>query len=98
MATYQFETSETVRLSAAITAAGVAVEPDTSTKIRVTNPAGTRVATDLAMTSTAVGAYYYDFPAASTAVAGTYSCEIISVHGSATTIQPFTFTVIERRA
>jgi len=99
MATYQFETGETIRLAASILDEdGAAVEPDTSTDARVTQPDGTQDPANGAMTSTAVGTYYYDFPAASTTQPGTYCCEIISVHGAATTIQPFTFNVIERRA
>ncbi len=89
-----FYRGQTIVLSAAITEGGVAVDPDTSVTVTVTNPSGTKVVDGQTMTKGAVGSYTYDYTVAADAAEGLYEFRVRATDGSRVTISGDTFKVI----
>ena len=63
--------------------------PSAGMKITITNPSGTDVVDDQAMTNTggATGKYHYDWQAPADAVTGTYEVEYVATDGTRITKQ-----------
>lgn len=74
-----FQSDETIVIKGTIKdEAGVLVTPATSTKVTITDPAGTAVVADQAVTFDAVGTFRYLYTPAAGAVLGAYHVRVKS--------------------
>ena len=91
-----FQRGETVVLSLEIKdSAGSYVDPASVPTVKVTDPGGSVVVNDIAMTKDAVGKYHYDYTSAGTAAVGPYNVRYKAVDGSRTTKLRDSFVVEE---
>ena len=90
-----FEIGETVICYATIRDAnGVLVDPTTSVKITIKNPAGTVLTNDVAMTKDSQGLYHYDFQVTTGYANGWYTTRVTAVDGTRITKQDDGFEVV----
>jgi len=81
-----FQRGETVVMSLEIKdSAGVYVDPASTPTLKVTDPGGSVVINDLAMTKDAVGKYHYDYTPGDSAGLGGYTVRYRAVDGPRTT-------------
>ena len=91
-----FQRGETVVLSLEVKdSAGSYVDPASVPTVKVTDPTGSVVVNDLAMTKDAVGKYHYDYTSAGEAAVGPYNVRYKAVDGSRTTKARDSFVVEE---
>ena len=87
-----FNRGETVICSIEIKDAdGNFSDPATSTQITITDPSGTDVVDDQAMTKDSIGKYHYDYTSSSSAKLGNYLVKYVLTDGSRITIDTETF-------
>lgn len=72
---------------------GALVDPSTSVKVTLLDPAGTKQLDDVAMIYTAVGTYDYYYTVASDAVEGWWPGEVWATDGSYKSLGQFGFEV-----
>lgn len=67
--------------------------PSTTPTIAITDPAGTVIQPETAMTQDSTGKWYFNFATASSYVLGVYKCLIKCIDATLTTEQRYTFNL-----
>ncbi len=94
----EYTPSETVIIDCDVTnVSDAAADPATSIVVRIKDPAGTLVITDVAMTKDDTGDYHYDYNPAADAPMGRYNYEIVAISSTRTTITADTFDLVARK-
>ena len=89
-----FQRGETVICSLQVkNSAGTLVNPDTSTKVTITDPNGSAVVGGTAMTNDSTGNYHYDYTSGGAATLGVYSAKFEAIDSGRTTIAVDRFRV-----
>lgn len=90
-----FQVTETVTINGTIRDSdGDLTTPATSTKITITDPAGTKVVDDLAVTFDSAGVWQYLYTPVAAAVTGAYHVRVIATDGARISIKDSQFFLV----
>lgn len=91
-----FNKGETAIISVEIrNGVGVLTTPAVSTTVKITDPSGTVVVNNVAMSNDGAGLFHYDYAVGANATLGLYRVRITATDTSRVSIEDSTFTVME---